>query len=65
MWHKEWIVVSSALIAILMAISETSLMHGRKRAEPRTESWGTPGLTEYSCKDFPSVTIWSFLVPRN
>ena len=40
-----------------MAISERSLMHGRKRAEPRTEFWGTPGLTEYSCKDFPSVAI--------
>ena len=30
----------------------------------RMEPWGTPTLTGYSCKDFPSRTTWNYLVLR-
>ena len=30
-------------------------MHSRKSLRPRIELRGTPGLTEYSCEDFPAV----------
>ena len=37
-------------------------MCGRKSVGPRLELWGTPALTGYSCKDFPSKTAQSHLL---
>ena len=32
-------------------------MYSRKSVGPKMDPWGTPGLTGYSSKDFPSRTI--------
>ena len=39
-------------------------MYSKKSVEPRMDPWGTQGLTEYSCEDFPSRTTWSCLLLR-
>ena len=40
-------------------------MYSRKSVGPRMEPWnGTPALTGYSCKDFPSRTFRSLLLQR-
>ena len=52
--HTEYIVVSSAQIAISqITSSERSLIYSMKSVGPRMEPWGTPALTGYSCGDFP------------
>ena len=40
-------------------------MYSRKSIEPRIEHWRTTVLMGYSCKDFPSRTTQSCLLPRN
>ena len=39
-------------------------MYSTKRVGPRMEPWGTPALTWYCCKDFPSRTTQSSLLLR-
>ena len=39
-------------------------MYSRKSVGPRIEPWGTPALTQYSCKNFPSRTTGSRLLLR-
>ena len=39
-------------------------MYSRKSEEPRMDAWGTPALTGYYCKDFPSKTTQSHLLLR-
>ena len=39
-------------------------MYSRKGDGPRIKPWGTPALTEYSCKDFPSRTWRNYLLLR-
>ena len=39
-------------------------MYSKKSAGPRMEPSGTPVLTGYYCKDFPSRTTWTHLLLR-
>ena len=39
-------------------------MYSRKSVGSRIDPWGTPGLTEYSCEDFPPRTTQSCLLLR-
>ena len=62
--YLQWRVVS-AQIAILQIISSGRLlMYRKKSAGPIMESWGTPAITGYSCKDFPSRTPRIHLLMR-